>query len=103
LFKYLTRRNNKIKVRREESGRHPRKEKQALKPYCAHSASSKVAHMVIREGGKKKNQNRPSENLLHHTTPQFAHHTVVQLPSMQTTAAVWVKEDLVRHVKVNKD
>jgi len=41
-------------VKREESGRYPRKEKQALEPYCAHSASSKVAYRVVREGGKKK-------------------------------------------------
>jgi len=41
-------------VRKGESGRYPRKEKQALEPYCADSASSKMAHRVVRGGGKKK-------------------------------------------------
>jgi len=39
-------------VKREESGGYPQKEKQALKLYCAHSASNKVAHRTVRGGGK---------------------------------------------------
>jgi len=41
------------KVRREESGRYPEEEKQALELYCAHSASNTVANRVVRGGGKK--------------------------------------------------